>query len=115
MSKQDEYRISLRFDKDDEDHRKVCAFLNSLNRKKARYIVKAVLAYWSMGEKGPCLIEQREVLPESSKNNLMDQQKEKMQMQEEHFVSIDGDEEVDTAEVSLMLKNYKMFENMEEI
>lgn len=28
MSKQDEYRFNLRFDETDEDHRKVCHFLN---------------------------------------------------------------------------------------
>jgi hypothetical protein len=33
---------------------------------------------------------------------------------EDHFVSIDGDYEADEAEVSLMLKNYQMFNNSEE-
>ena len=47
MSKKNEYRFNLRFDETDEDHRKVCQFLNDYcgSRKKARYIVKAVLAY----------------------------------------------------------------------
>ena len=46
MSKKNEYRFNLRFDETDEDHRKVCQFLNDYcgSRKKARYIVKAVLA-----------------------------------------------------------------------
>ena len=50
MSKQDEYRFNLRFDETDEDHRKVCHFLNACcgSRKKARYIVKAILAYWAI-------------------------------------------------------------------
>lgn len=32
----------------------------------------------------------------------------------DHFVSIDGDYKADEAEVSLMLKNYKMFADSEE-
>ena len=43
MSKKNEYRFNLRFDETDEDHRKVCQFLNDYcgSRKKARYIVKS--------------------------------------------------------------------------
>ena len=48
MRKQDEYRFNLKFDETDEDHRRVSAFLNSCGRKKARYVVKAVLAYWAL-------------------------------------------------------------------
>lgn len=48
MSKHDPYRFNLRFDEADEDHRKVCEFLNACGRKKARYIVKAFLYYWGM-------------------------------------------------------------------
>ena len=53
MSKKNEYRFNLRFDETDEDHRKVCQFLNDYcgSRKKARYIVKAVLAYWTIENK----------------------------------------------------------------
>ena len=53
MSKKNEYRFNLRFDETDEDHRKVCQFLNDYcgSRKKARYIVKAVLAYWKLENK----------------------------------------------------------------
>lgn len=53
MSKKNEYRFNLRFDETDEDHRKVCQFLNDYcgSRKKARYIVKAVLAYWALENK----------------------------------------------------------------
>ena len=40
MSKKNEFRFNLRFDETDEDHRKVCQFLNDCcgSRKKARYI-----------------------------------------------------------------------------
>lgn len=48
MAKQDEHRFNLRFDEDDENHRRVSAYLNQCGRKKARYIVKAVLAYWEL-------------------------------------------------------------------
>ena len=48
MTKQDEYRFNLKFDEADEDHRRVSEFLNKCGRKKARYIVKAVLAYWEL-------------------------------------------------------------------
>ncbi|MFR8222664.1 MAG: hypothetical protein ACLU9T_17440 [Blautia faecis] len=39
MSKKNEYRFNLRFDETDEDHRKVCQFLNDYcgSRKKALY------------------------------------------------------------------------------
>ena len=50
MGKQDEYRFNLKFDETDEDHRRVSEFLNSCGRKKTRYIVKAILAYWALQE-----------------------------------------------------------------
>lgn len=34
--------------------------------------------------------------------------------EEDHFVSIDGEYEANDAEVSLMLKNYKLFDNSED-
>ena len=62
MSKKNEYRFNLRFDETDEDHRKVCQFLNDYcgSRKKARYIVKAVLAYWKLENKS---IELTSIIP----------------------------------------------------
>ena len=97
MSKKNEYRFNLRFDENDEDHRKVCQFLNDYcgSRKKARYIVKAVLAYWTIENKSIEQIAQKPVFSD-------------------HFVSIDGEYEANDAEVSLMLKNYKLFDNSEE-
>ena len=88
MSKQDEYRFNLRFDETDEDHRKVCHFLNACcgSRKKARYIVKAILAYWAIENKT---------------------------VEAQHFVNVDDDYETDDAEISLMMKNYSMFDHME--
>ena len=45
------------------DHRKVCQFLNDYcgRRKKARYIVKAVLAYWTIENKSIEQIAQKPV------------------------------------------------------
>lgn len=48
MGKQEEYRFNLKFDETDEDHRRVSEFLNSCGRKKARYVVKAILASWAL-------------------------------------------------------------------
>ena len=114
MSKQDEYRFNLRFDETDEDHRKVCHFLNACcgSRKKARYIVKAILAYWAIENKTvefPAVttaphteVSKKEALPA-----------EKKDLEDQHFVNVDDDYETDDAEISLMMKNYSMFDHME--
>lgn len=60
MAKQDEHRFNLRFDEDDENHRRVSAYLNQCGRKKARYIVKAVLAYWELQDGRIPVVEQPE-------------------------------------------------------
>lgn len=106
MSKHDPYRFNLRFDETDEDHQKVCSFLNACGRKKTRYIVKAFQAYW--GKAGDKPIEQpHEITPVV--------EKEKQEEEKEHFVSIDtGDYSADQAEVSLMMKNYQMFDSLGE-
>ena len=116
MSKKNEYRFNLRFDETDEDHRKVCQFLNDYcgSRKKARYIVKAVLAYWTIENKSIEQIAPKPVFSDQPKEQpvplAVDEEKNKA----DHFVSIDGDYKADEAEVSLMLKNYKMFADSEE-
>ena len=46
MGKKDEYRFNLRFDETDEMHRLVVKYLNSCGHNKAKYIVRAFLAYW---------------------------------------------------------------------
>lgn len=45
MGKKDEYRFNLRFDETDEMHRLVVKYLNSCGHNKAKYIVRAFLAY----------------------------------------------------------------------
>lgn len=104
MSKQDPYRFNLRFDAEDEDHQEVCKFLNACGRKKARYIVKAFQAYWGKG--GAKGFEQAEgIVPEI--------EKEKQEKDTAHFVSIDTEDySTDQAEVSLMMKNYQMFDSL---
>lgn len=104
MSKQDPYRFNLRFDADDEEHQEVCKFLNACGRKKTRYIVKAFQAYW--GRVGAKVCEQaEEALPEI--------EKEKQEKDTTHFVSIDTEDySTDQAEVSLMMKNYQMFDSL---
>lgn len=102
MGKQDEYRFNLRFDESDEDHRRVCEFLNSCGRKKARYVVKAFLAYWSVKEE-----------VESEKSEPVAKTPEKDFQGNNGFVDLDGDYGMDQAEIALMKKNYAVFEDME--
>lgn len=96
MGKQNEYRFNLAFDEDDEDHRKVAKFLNSCGRKKARYIVKAILAFWQMQEHGQCVVM-----------NPNEKEKEK----KEHFIDTGVEGSIDEAEISLMMKNFEMFDS----
>lgn len=102
MGKQDAYRFNLRFDESDEDHRRVCEFLNSCGRKKARYVVKAFLAYWSV--KGEV---------ESVKSEPVAETPEKDFQENNGFVDLDGDYGMDQAEIDLMKKNYAVLEDME--
>ena len=115
MSKKNEYRFNLRFDETDEDHRKVCQFLNDYcgSRKKARYIVKAVLAYWTIENKSIEQIAPQPVFSDQPKEQKVPLAPEDKN-EEDHFVSIDGEYEANDAEVSLMLKNYKLFDNSED-
>ena len=80
MSKKNEYRFNLRFDETDEDHRKVCQFLNDYcgSRKKARYIVKAVLAYWTIENKSIEQIAQKPVFSDQPKEQTVWHQKIRM-------------------------------------
>lgn len=52
MGKKDEYRFNLRFDETDEMHRLVVKYLNSCGHNKAKYIVRAFLAYIWIGFAG---------------------------------------------------------------
>lgn len=106
MSKDDPFRFNLRFDSTDEDHREVAAFLNSCGRKKARYIVKAFQAYWGKSE--------TKNMEWVQKNQIADTTEQQEEVKE-HFVNIETEElSADQAEISLMMKNYQMFDSLGE-
>lgn len=108
MSKQDPYRFNLRFDETDEDHRKVSEFLNACGRKKTRYIVKAFQAYWGINGEG---IPKRLQIAADEVTEV----KPEMVEDERHLVNVDmTDYSADEAEVSLMRKNYQMFDSLGE-
>lgn len=110
MSKQDPYRFNLKFDETDENHRKVCDFLNACGRKKARYIVKAVLAYWGEEKSELSAMDNTPVLPQSEREG-----RQKFITEEQdgnrHFVDVETDGySAEQAEIELMKRNYQMFE-----
>lgn len=112
MGKQDEYRFNLKFDETDEDHRRVSAFLNSCGRKKARYVVKAVLAYWAL-QGGENLVpdKPREERIGRKEDMLSDRGEERR----DRLIRVEssGTGDMDQEEAELMRQNYAMFEDME--
>ena len=52
MEKKNPYVMTIGFRRNNADHTRVAEFLNSLGREKAQYIVKAVLTYRTLEEKG---------------------------------------------------------------
>ena len=113
MGKQDEYRFNLKFDETDEDHRRVGEFLNSCGRKKARYIVKAILAYWALQEgRDPVLNRTAEERAEKREDRLM---KAGADTRKDRLIQVDGrgNGDMDQEEAELMRQNYAMFEDME--
>lgn len=106
MKKQDPYRFNLKFDEFDEDHRRVCEFLNACGRKKARYIVKAVLSYWD--QNGGTFLEKKIVAaPEEKQSEIVEKDNHLISIYEDYYSA-------DQAEVSLMMKNYQMFDSIGE-
>lgn len=113
MGKQDEYRFNLKFDETDEDHRRVGEFLNSCGRKKARYIVKAILAYWALQEgRDPVLNRTVEERAKKREDRLM---KAGTDIKKDRLIQVDGrgSGDMDQEEAELMRQNYAMFEDME--
>ena len=118
MGKKDEYRFNLRFDETDEMHRLVVKYLNSCGHNKAKYIVRAFLAYWKMSGKSLLSyvfpeIDAEQLLPEAKQENDKKTAVVAKSLQEDHFVDLEGDCEADEAEVLLIKNNYKMFEDLE--
>lgn len=83
MSKKNEFRFNLRFDETDEDHRKVCQFLNDCcgSRKKARYIVKAVLSYWKLENKSVEVMKKKQSILELQRSRCFHWQKKMRKIQ----------------------------------
>ena len=116
MGKQNEYRFNLKFDETDEDHRRVSEFLNSCGRKKARYVVKAMLAYWALQD-GECPVaaqpaeremRKKEVVQASAGEGIPEKKCDRLVQ-----VGSGGTEEMDQEEAELMMQNYAMFDDME--
>lgn len=116
MGKQSEYRFNLKFDEMDEAHRRVSEFLNNCGRKKARYVAKAILAYWElqdgkipdMGKSGKKEAKKRESVPTDSAVDRQEDRKDRL-------IQVNGGccEEMDQEEAELMMQNYAMFDDME--
>jgi len=111
MGKQNEYRFNLKFDEDDEDHRRVSEFLNSCGRKKARYVVKAMLAYWALQE-GENLVADKPRKEQPSRKEAVpaDEESRKGRLVQ---VNSGGSEPMDQEEAGLMMQNYAMFDDVE--
>ena len=62
MSKKNEFRFNLRFDETDEDHRKVCQFLNDCCGSR-----KAVLSYWKLENKSVEVMKKKQSILELPK------------------------------------------------
>ena len=107
MAKQDEHRFNLRFDEDDENHRRVSAYLNQCGR------IKAVLAYWELQDGRIPVVEQPERKQlsetESAIHKIGEQNKADRLIQVEDV----KDSVLDREEADLMRQNYAMFEDME--
>lgn len=112
MTKQDEYRFNLKFDEADEDHRRVSEFLNKCGRKKARYIVKAVLAYWEL-QSGKTPIVERSVEKHISQKETVIQKDEPGRGDRLIQVKAENNNRLDQEEADLMRQNYAVFEDIE--
>ncbi len=116
MGKQNEYRFNLKFDEMDEAHRRVSEFLNNCGRKKARYVVKAILAYWELQDgkipdidkSGKREAEKREAVP-------TDPAADRQEGWKDRLIQVNGGccEEMEQEEAELMMQNYAMFDDME--
>lgn len=106
MEKQKKYRFNLCFDESDEDHRRVSDFLNGCGRKKARYIVKAVLAYWALQEgQVPVAAQKVDKREESCE--------QKSGNSDYRVINLDDDFKIDPKEAELMKQNYAIFDEIE--
>lgn len=116
MEKQNEYRFNLKFDETEEDHRRVSEFLNNCGRKKARYVVKAILAYWELQDgKISAIDKSRKREAERSEEVLTEPIADRQEGTKDRLIKVSsgGNEEMDQEEAELMMQNYALFDDME--
>lgn len=97
MAKQNPYRFSLGFDEADPEHQEVAKILNRLGHRKAKFVVKAVLAYHQNIEekcsKEQVMIEKKRDMPK--KNRVIQLQDEILPtLQEEDILMIQKNKEL---------------------
>lgn len=103
--KQNQYRFNLSFDESDEDHRRVCEFLNSCGRKKARFVVKAILAYWELMD--------GQYATKKIKKHAEEEEEKSADGVHGRVINLDDDFKIDPTEAALMKQNYAVFEEIE--
>lgn len=104
MGKQNQYRFNLMFDESDIDHRHVAEYLNACGRKKARYVVKAILAYWALQDGKYSSKE-----PELEQFNKHDSQQD-LSVVQSRVIDLDDDYKIEPSEAELMKQNYSVFD-----
>ena len=124
MEKKNPYVTTVGFNKDDPDHVRVAELLNSMGRGKAQYLVKAVLAYQNMQEKGQTsslagssvdyeLLRRMvfQILDErDGKQSLMPEHETKQELKEERQEENDLLQEFDEADLEGMLASIMAFQ-----
>lgn len=104
MGKRNPYRFSIKLDEEDEEHQVVSAYLNTLGRKKAKIIVKAVLSYLKT-EKNSNLMNIQMAVPEEKE--MESPKKDAREEKTERMLQLDLNEySMDEAEIALMRRNY---------
>lgn len=109
MEKRNLYRFSIKLDEEDAEHQVVGDYLNTLGRKKAKIIVKAVLAYLEIEKSSKVMNSRVEALEEKQAESQEEKtQKEKTQKEKPgRMIQIDMDSYgMDEAEIALMRRNY---------
>jgi len=105
MGKRNPYRFSVKLDEDDADHQIVADYLNGLGRKKAKIIVKAVLAYLEIEKcgraEGKEISEQRNDAEHLPAEKVPEEKTDRMIQLDMEAYSIDE------AEIALMRRNYE--------
>lgn len=104
MKKHNPYRFSLGFDEQDQEHREVARILNQLGHKKAKYVVKAVLAYSRNMEKIPL----KEQVTFGEKRDIEQGKSRIVQLQDESISTLQNED------ILMIQKNKEFLKEMEE-